>query len=200
MSSSVARGSATLAPVASTRLLVRRRGIGAWQNARAGRIRPCLLRSRRGAISGSMEGCVVPASPRKCSSLLAPTTLANRYHLLGLLGSGGMGTVYRARDTQLDEIVALKVVKTDLADEPKMIERFRREVKLARRVTHKNVARTFDIGEDDGNWFLTMEYVDGDPLSALVRAGTLPAARSIAIARDLCEGLAASHDAGVVHG
>ncbi|HEY8076975.1 MAG TPA: protein kinase [Labilithrix sp.] len=136
---------------------------------------------------------------RPTSSELEVTTLASRYHLLGLLGSGGMGTVYRARDAELDEIVALKVLRSDIAD-TRMVERFRREVKLARRVTHKNVARTYDIGEDAGVWFLTMEYIDGDPLSAALRAGPIDMERSIAVARDLCDGLAASHDAGVVHG
>jgi serine/threonine-protein kinase len=145
-------------------------------------------------------GSKPPPADLHRSGELAPTTLADRYHLIGLLGSGGMGTVYRARDTQLEEIVALKVLRKDLADTPRMIERFRREVKLARRVTHKNVARTFDIGEDRGDWFLTMEYIEGEPLSSLLRGGPLAPARSIAIARDLCDALAASHDAGVVHG
>src|SRR5688572_1319392 len=77
----------------------------------------------------------------------APTTMAGRYELLGLLGSGAMGTVYRARDNQLDDFVALKVLKKELAAAPGMLDRFRAEVKLARRVTHRNVARTYDIGE-----------------------------------------------------
>ncbi|HUQ42193.1 MAG TPA: protein kinase, partial [Candidatus Limnocylindrales bacterium] len=129
-----------------------------------------------------------------------PTVLASRYELLGLLGSGGMGTVYRARDRELDELVALKVLKKELAQAPGMLERFRREVKLARKVTHVNVARTFDIGEDGGDRFLTMELIEGEPLSVVTGRARMPLGRVLAIAREVLEGLAASHDAGVVHG
>src|SRR3954466_8082823 len=94
----------------------------------------------------------------------ARALVANRYELLGMLGSGAMGTVYRARDRELEEIVALKVLRKDLAAAPGMLDRFRREVKLARRVTHKNVARTFDIGDHDGERFLTMEFIEGEML------------------------------------
>ncbi len=127
--------------------------------------------------------------------------LAGRYELVGLLGSGGMGTVYRARDRELDEIVALKVLKGEVAQAAGMLERFRREVKLARKVTHRNVARTFDIGEHGGDRFLTMEFVEGESLSMLAhRAGRLAPGRVALIAREICEGLAASHEAGVIHG
>ena len=103
---------------------------------------------------------------------------AERYEILGLVGSGGMGTVYRARDTELDEIVALKLLRREVMDASGMLDRFRQEVKLARRVTHRNVARTYDIGESDGEKFLTMEFVDGEPLSArLAREGALPLRR-----------------------
>jgi serine/threonine-protein kinase len=126
--------------------------------------------------------------------------IGGRYTLLGLLGVGGMGSVYRARDEELDEIVALKVLRQDLVGEPGMAERFRREVKLARRVTHKNVARVFDIGEHGADKYLTMEYVEGEPLSSLVaRQGALPVARVIEIATAVCSGLGAAHAAGVIH-
>jgi serine/threonine-protein kinase len=130
-----------------------------------------------------------------------PTILAARYELLGLLGSGGMGTVYRARDRELDEVVALKVLKQELAATPGMLERFRREVKLARRVTHRNVARTFDIGEDGADRFLTMEFIEGESLSSrAARAGRMSEARVVGLAREILEALTASHEAGVVHG
>jgi serine/threonine-protein kinase len=130
----------------------------------------------------------------------APPLVGNRYEILGLLGSGGMGTVYRARDRELDEIVALKVLKKELAAATGMLERFRREVKLARRVTHKNVARTFDIGEHEGDRFLTMELVSGEMLGALLaRRGRVPARDVVAIGRDVCAGLAAAHAADVLH-
>jgi serine/threonine-protein kinase len=126
--------------------------------------------------------------------------IADRYELLGMLGAGAMGSVYRARDRELDEIVALKVLNRELAASPGMLDRFRREVKLARRVTHKNVARTYDIGEHAGDRFLTMEFVEGEVLAArLSRLGRLGAANAVRIARDLCAGLAAAHAAGVIH-
>ena len=93
----------------------------------------------------------------------APATrIADRYEVLGLLGTGGMGRVYRARDIELDEVVALKVLRRELAEVPGMLERFRREVKLARRVTHRTWRASFDIGEHARRrQFLTMEFVDG---------------------------------------
>jgi TolB-like protein len=126
--------------------------------------------------------------------------VAGRYEVHGLLGVGGMGSVYRARDTELDELVALKVLRRELIDTPGMLERFRQEVRLSRRVTHRNVARMFDIGEHEGEKFLTMELVDGEPLDALIcREAPLPTARIIDITTAVCEGLAAAHAAGVVH-
>jgi eukaryotic-like serine/threonine-protein kinase len=126
--------------------------------------------------------------------------LAARYEILGLLGQGGMGSVYKARDLELDELVALKMLHHDAVPTPRALERFRREVKLARRVTHKNVARTFDISEHEGTKFLTMELVDGEPLSALLaRDGKLIPQRAAQIAAEVCDGLSAAHAAGIVH-
>jgi eukaryotic-like serine/threonine-protein kinase len=126
--------------------------------------------------------------------------LAGRYEVLGLLGIGGMGAVYRARDRELDEIVALKMLRRELIDMPGILERFRQEVKLARKVTSPNVARTFDIGEHLGEKFLTMEMVEGESLGAeLQREILLPVERVIAIGIEVCSGLAAAHAVGVVH-
>ena len=126
--------------------------------------------------------------------------LAGRYELLGLLGAGGMGMVYRARDIELDELVALKVLQAELVDSPDMLARFRQEAKLARRVTHRNVARTFDIGEHGGVKFLTMELVDGESLASLVaRRGSLPIVEVLRIVQEVCAGMTAAHAAGVVH-
>jgi serine/threonine-protein kinase len=125
---------------------------------------------------------------------------AGRYEIVGLVGSGGMGTVYRARDRELDEVVALKLLRRDVVDQPGMLDRFRQEVKLARRVTHRNVARTYDIGECDGEKFLTMEFVEGEALSArLGREGALPLDVVMAVADGICAGLQAAHAAGIVH-
>ncbi len=126
--------------------------------------------------------------------------LAGRYELLALLGVGSMGSVYRAWDRELDDVVALKMLRRELMASREMLERFRTEVKLARRVTHKNVARVFDIGEHDGLRFLTMELVEGTSLEAIrEREGYLPIARVVDLATQICGGLAAAHAAGVVH-
>jgi eukaryotic-like serine/threonine-protein kinase len=129
----------------------------------------------------------------------SPQLLAGRYALLGMLGAGAMGTVYRAHDRELDEVVALKVLKEELASAG-LIERFRREVKLARRVTHKNVARTYDIGEHAGDRFLTMEFVEGEMLGALLaRRGRLRLKEVVRLGLDVCAGLSAAHAANVLH-
>lgn len=128
------------------------------------------------------------------------TTIAGRYELTALLGRGGMGTVYRAIDRELDDVVALKLLRPEIATAADAIERFRREVKLARRVTHKNVARTFELGEHEGSRYLTMEYVRGEPLSRLLeRHGRLPVQRAAPILAEVCDGLDAAHAVGVVH-
>lgn len=129
-----------------------------------------------------------------------PVLLAGRYEITGVLGVGGMGSVYRARDRELDEIVAVKVLRRELVAQPGMLERFRREVKLARRVTHVNVARVFDIGEHLGEKFITMEFVDGESLEArLTREGVLSIGDAVGLAIAMGEGLDAAHAAGVVH-
>src|SRR5688572_9186444 len=126
--------------------------------------------------------------------------VADRYEILGLLGAGGMGTVYRARDRELEETVALKMLKRQIASSKGILDRFRREVKLARRVTHRNVARTFDIGEYPGGKFLTMEFIDGTMLATHVaQRGRLRLAEIVRIGRELCLGLSAAHAAGVIH-
>jgi len=130
----------------------------------------------------------------------APQIVAGRYEVIALLGVGGMGAVYKVFDRELDEVVALKMLKREIARTPGILERFRREVKLARRVTHPNVARTFDLGEHGGERFLTMELVEGESLATRVaREGRLPIAEVVAIVSGICEGLAAAHAAGVVH-
>ncbi|HEY8144263.1 MAG TPA: protein kinase [Kofleriaceae bacterium] len=129
-----------------------------------------------------------------------PTLVGGRYQILSLAGSGSMGSVYRARDTELDEDVALKFLRSDLVHAPEMLERFRREVRLARRVAHRHVARVYDIGEHGGDKFLTMAFIEGEPLRALlVRSRPLPVGRALAIARAVCEGLVAAHAVGVIH-
>jgi len=134
------------------------------------------------------------------SSSLSADTLAGRYELLALLGAGGMGSVYKARDKSLGELVAIKVLSPELSSDPVMITRFRQEVKLARRVTHVNVARTFDIGEHGPHLFLTMELITGASLTDTLRhEAPMPVERIVEIASAICAGLGAAHAAGVVH-
>ena len=145
-------------------------------------------------FAGAQQAAITGAD----SSHLAER-IGGRYDVLGWIGAGGMGSVYRVRDAELDEIVALKMLRHELVRDPQSLERFRQEVKLARRVTHQNVARTFDIGDHDGEKFLTMEYVDGEPLSRAIARGPLELARVIDIGIAVSAGLAAAHSAGVVH-
>lgn len=126
--------------------------------------------------------------------------LAGRYELLAVLGSGGMGTVYSAQDRELDEVVAVKLLRPELAATPGGQDRLRREVKLARRITHRNVARTFELGEHAGQRFLTMEFVAGESLAQVLRRrGRLAFGRAAPIFLGVCEALAAAHEAGIVH-
>jgi serine/threonine-protein kinase len=130
----------------------------------------------------------------------AGTVLANRYRVIGLLGQGGMGEVYRANDLKLGQPVALKFLPAATARNQQLLARFHAEVRIARQVSHPNVCRVYDIGEVDGCTFLSMEYVDGEDLRSLLRRiGRLPGDKAIEIARKLCAGLAAAHDKGVLH-
>lgn len=119
---------------------------------------------------------------------------------MALAGRGGMGEVYRAEDLTLDQEVAIKFLPAELAQDGAALARFHREVRIARQVSHPNVCRVFDIGASDGIPFLTMEYVDGEDLSTLLRRiGRFPADKGIEIARQICAGVAAAHDHGVLH-
>jgi serine/threonine-protein kinase len=133
-------------------------------------------------------------------SEVGPEPFGGRFRILGLVGTGGMGAVYRARDETLDEVVALKLIRPDRGRDPAALQRFKQEVKLARRVTHPSVVRTFDLGEDGGTWFLTMEYVEGQSLSRkLAEGGSLGVREAAVIVQAVCGALQAAHDAGVVH-
>ena len=127
-----------------------------------------------------------------------------RYELLSLVGAGSYGSVYRAGDSELEEIVAVKVLRHERLSQPGALARFRKEVRLARRVAHPNVARTFDIGRHLGDPFLTMEYIDGQPLTRFCPIGTrvsdlLPIRLVLLIGSQICAGLSALHAAGIIH-
>ena len=128
------------------------------------------------------------------------TVLAERYRVIGLVGRGGMGEVYRADDLKLGQPVALKFLPDRLSADRTLLDRFFSEVRTARSVAHPNVCRVYDIGEVDGRHFISMEYVDGEDLASLLRRiGRLPQDKALELSRQLCAGLAAAHDRGVLH-
>ncbi len=128
------------------------------------------------------------------------TVLAGRYEILQLLGRGGMGAVYKARDTELDRIVALKLIRPELARNPEILQRFKQELILARQVTHKNVIRIFDLGQSDGIKFITMDFVEGQDLRALLlEKGKFPPEQAARVMLQICRALEAAHAEGVIH-
>jgi len=128
------------------------------------------------------------------------TTIAERYEIIEELGKGGMGRVYKVRDAEINEDVALKLLKSEIASDEKTIERFRNELKIARRVSHKHVCRMYDIGKEEERYFISMEYVEGEDLkSHIKRKGRLSTDDAISIAIQVCEGLGEAHRLGVVH-
>jgi serine/threonine protein kinase len=147
-----------------------------------------------------------PSRPASSSGLstegrfLPGTQLSGRYRIVALLGKGGMGEVYRADDLTLGQPVALKFLPESVARDATALERFKNEVRSARRVSNPNVCRVYDVGEANGQTFLSMEYVDGEDLASLLRRiGRLPGDKALEIGRQLCAGLAAAHREGVLH-
>jgi serine/threonine protein kinase len=125
---------------------------------------------------------------------------AGRYEIIEELGKGGMGRVFRVFDKKIEEEIALKFLNPEIAADKQTVERFRNELKFARRVIHKNVCRVFDLNDAEGVLFITMEYVPGENLKSLVRrSGQLTVEKSISIARQLSEGLAEAHGLGLIH-
>jgi len=142
------------------------------------------------------DDTVASSLPTSSAQSELSAVIANRYQIVRWLGGGGMGRVYEVLDVELGEKVALKVLRAGLTDDA--IERFRREVRLTRRIQHRNVARMFDIGDHAGDKFLTMELVEGQPLTRELGA-PLPWTRLQRLATQICNGLAAAHAAGVIH-
>jgi serine/threonine protein kinase/tetratricopeptide (TPR) repeat protein len=134
------------------------------------------------------------------ASLFPGATLAGRYEILKMLGEGGMGTVYKAKDRELDRLVALKVIRPEYANHPETIRRFKQELILARQITHRNVIRIFDLGIADSFKFITMDYVEGRDLSKVLSdRGKFSVNEACEILRQICSGLEAAHGEGVVH-
>jgi HAMP domain-containing protein/predicted Ser/Thr protein kinase len=152
-------------------------------------------------ISETIPGSTAPAVAAQ--ELLPGILFANRYRIDQIVGRGGMGVVYKAIDTQLDEIVAIKTLPGDvMSRSPEDLERFKREIRLARKITHRNVLRTYDYGEADGVYFISMEFVRGYTLAELLAeapAHQMVPRVGMGIARQICRGLEAAHEQGIIH-
>ena len=132
--------------------------------------------------------------------LATGTTFARRYQVIEELGKGGMGKVYKVFDTKIQEKVALKLIRPDITSDRETVERFSNELKFARKIRHKNVCQMFDLGEDNGTHYITMEFVPGEDLKSMIRmSGQLGVGTALAIARQVGEGLAEAHRLGIVH-
>jgi serine/threonine protein kinase/Tfp pilus assembly protein PilF len=128
------------------------------------------------------------------------STFADRFHILEKLGKGGMGGVYKARDINIDENVALKLLNPEIASDEQTLQRFRNELKLTRKISHRNICRVFDLSEYEGIHYIAMEYVSGEDLKSLIhRVGQLTVGKAVIIARQICEGLNEAHRLGVIH-
>ncbi|MDH3732486.1 MAG: protein kinase [Gemmatimonadota bacterium] len=167
------------------------------------RARETRLRTRVRELRQEIDaarGAGTVAEPFEGGQLQAGETFAERYEIAGLLGHGGMGAVYRARDLELEEDVAIKMLRPEFIADAESLERFKTEIKLARRISHPNVVRTHDFGEADGVRFLTMEFVEGLTLRDLIDSrGKLGVSAVLAVAAQLAESLAIAHAQGVVH-
>jgi DNA-binding response OmpR family regulator len=134
-------------------------------------------------------------------ALIPGELFANRYQIVRVVGRGGMGMVYKARDRELAEDVAIKTLRGDaMSDDAGVVERFKTEIRLARRISHRNVVRTHDLGEWDGAYYVTMEYVEGITVRELIdMRGHLSAASTLGIAQQLAASLEVAHEQGVIH-
>ncbi len=143
---------------------------------------------------------VQPRVQKNVSMLEPGQLLGQRYEVLQILGEGGMGAVYKARDIELNRMVALKVIRPDLAGNQAIIDRFKQELLLATQVTHKNVIRIYDLSEADGMKFITMEYVEGQDLRGLMQEkGRIAPLEAVEIMQQTCRALEAAHSAGIIH-
>ncbi|HYM60348.1 MAG TPA: protein kinase [Thermoanaerobaculia bacterium] len=150
-------------------------------------------------VGATVAGLTAPSS--RPVDLESGHLFANRYRIEQIVGRGGMGVVYKALDTQLDETVAIKTLPGDvMSRSPEDLERFKREIRLARKITHRNVLRTYDYGEADGVYFISMEYVRGYTLADLLEEARQMAPRvATGITRQICRGLEEAHDQGIIH-
>jgi len=150
--------------------------------------------------SGELQVSLTETLETPTKELTRGTVFASRYEIIEELGKGGMGKVYRVEDKKIKEEVALKLIKPEVASDKKTIERFSNELKMARKISHRNVCRMYDLGEEKGTHYITMEYVPGEDLKGSIRRmGPLTAGKTLFIAKQVCEGLGEAHRLGVVH-
>jgi serine/threonine protein kinase len=148
----------------------------------------------------SPEPSVTRTLETPAKRLTGGSDLAGRYEIIEELGRGGMGHVYRAYDKQLKDEVALKLIKPEIAADRNVLDRFSHELKISRKIVHKNVGRMYELMEDNGTYFITMAYVPGQNLKGLIKqTGQLGIGTTLSIAKQVCEGLAEAHRLGVVH-
>jgi predicted Ser/Thr protein kinase len=134
------------------------------------------------------------------AALARGTLFAGRYEVIEELGRGGMGRVYKVYDQKIGEAVALKIIHPEISLNQKAIDRFRNELRFARKIGHRYVGRMFDLGEDGGRFYITMEYVEGEDLKSFIRrSGQLAPTKAVSLARQVCEGLAEAHRLGIIH-
>ena len=131
--------------------------------------------------------------------VLSPGSRLGPYEILSPLGAGGMGEVYRGRDTRLDRIVAIKILPAHLSDNPAAKERFEREARAISSLNHPNICQLYDVGSQNGISFLVMEYLEGETLADRLARGPLPLDQVLQCGVEICEGLEKAHRAGVVH-
>ena len=168
-------------------------------------LRACHFHPRHADLGAERDCCrlcalPVRSHPPQSGGFSPGTVLIERYRIVALLGRGGMGEVYRAEDLKLGNVVALKFLPASLQNDTAALAGFHAEVRNARQVSHPNVCRVYDIGEVNGQHFLTMEYIDGEDLASLLRRiGRLPPDKALETAHQICAGLAAAHDCGLLH-
>ncbi len=152
------------------------------------------------SLSGEGPPSVTKTLETPVTRLAVGTVFAERYEVLEELGRGGMGEVYRVKDEKLNEEMALKVLKPEIAAHKDMIERFKNELKLSRKIAHRHICKMYDLNEEEETPYITMEYVRGADLKSLIRKkGKMDEKEAVAVAKQICEGLAEAHELGVVH-
>src|SRR5215469_12353464 len=172
----------------------------ASQETLGGAISPGTIVEPASRLDWSAAGASQPGIAGAGEELTEGTLLAGRYEIIKLLGRGGMGAVYKARDTELDRMVALKLIRPELAKNPEILRRFKQELILARQVTHKNVIRIFDLGQSDGVKFITMDFVEGQDLRhLLLEKGKFAPQEAARLMLQICRALEAAHGEGVIH-